>query len=392
MPRSFFPSSRIAFVVLLIPLFFLSSNCPAEDFSTIFNGKNLENWTNMHGLKCRVDEKAGALLLADGVGWLRSDRRYSDFVLEFESQALRGNDHGTLFFQAGLDGVPWPKERYEISLKGQYPGKLMAGGEVLANSNSNPITQGEWARWRLTVQGAYAQLTCNDVQLLETDALKPGSGAIGFQAIDIPYAYRNIRIQELGYTNLLAGKEPVGDHLVVHHGSPELWSVRDDGVLVCKGEGGGWIGTRKNDYGDFDLKLDFRVPLEGNSGVFIRCPFDGNPAYAGMEIQILDDDAKHWGPLEPWQKTGSIYHEVAPSVRATKKGGTWQNMEIVCNNNIVQIYVNGVQIIDADLDKYTTSTTDALPLKDRPRSGYIGLQNYGIGIEFRNMLVKRLSK
>jgi hypothetical protein len=65
-------------------------------------------------------------------------------------------------------------------------------------------------------------------------------------------------------------------------------------------------------------------------------------------------------------------------------------MTIKAVQNQVGIYVNGILIIEADLDEYTKSTTDALPLKERPRSGYLGFQNYDGLIEYANVRVKRL--
>lgn len=193
------------------------------------------------------------------------------------------------------------------------------------------------------------------------------------------------------YTNLLEGPAPLGDHLIVHAGLKEAWSISPDGVLRCSGGQGGWIGTRTDDYGDFDLKLEYNVPKEGNSGVYIRRAPEGDGAYTGMEIQVIDDDAKHWGKLQSWQMTGSIYHEVAPAVRATKAAGTWQTMEIIAQGPVVRVIVNGVQIVNANLDEYTTTLAKgAAPLKDRPRRGFIGFQNHGSGIEYRNVCVKRL--
>jgi hypothetical protein len=193
------------------------------------------------------------------------------------------------------------------------------------------------------------------------------------------------------YVNLLEGPGRTGGHLVVQAGAPEAWSLGPDGVLRCSGGQGGWIGTAVDDYGDFDLKLEYNVPKEGNSGVYIRRAKEGDGAYTGMEIQVIDDDAKHWGKLQPWQLTGSIYHEVAPAVRATREAGTWQTMEIIAKGPIVKVIINGVPVVRANLDAFTTTTAgNAAPLKDRPRRGHIGFQNHGSGIEYRNVCVKRL--
>src|SRR5262245_13350515 len=104
-----------------------------------------------------------------------------------------------------------------------------------------------------------------------------------------------------GFTSLLNGKDL--DGWKVHGGKTESWGA-DMGVLFVNGGGGGWLMTEK-EFGDFELRLDFKVPKGGNSGVALRAPMKGNPAYEGMEIQILDD-AGHKG-LKDWQATGSVY-------------------------------------------------------------------------------------
>ena len=85
-------------------------------------------------------------------------------------------------------------------------------------------------------------------------------------------------------------------------GQQDTWHF-EDGVLYTEGEHGGWLATLRQ-YDDFKLSLEFRVPPGGNSGVFIRSPLEGDPAYTGMEIQILDDYAEQWQGLNPYQYTG----------------------------------------------------------------------------------------
>src|SRR5262249_38705252 len=89
-------------------------------------------------------------------------------------------------------------------------------------------------------------------------------------------------------------------------GKMEVWGAEKD-VILCQGGGGGWLMTDK-EYGDFELRLEYKMPKGGNSGVGIRSPLQGDPAYVGMEIQLIDD--VNWGKLESWQHTGSIYNVV----------------------------------------------------------------------------------
>jgi hypothetical protein len=159
------------------------------------------------------------------------------------------------------------------------------------------------------------------------------------------------------------------------------------GVLYTTGEGGGWLSTVRP-YSDFVLSLEFRVPTGGNSGVFLRAPHEGGPAYQGMEIQILDDSDERYSDLRPDQYTGSIYGVQAPSDRASKPAGQWQEMVIACSGPLVKVILNGEKVIDTNVDFYPYKF-ETHPGLTR-RSGYIGLQNHGSRVEFRNIRIKLL--
>jgi hypothetical protein len=159
-----------------------------------------------------------------------------------------------------------------------------------------------------------------------------------------------------------------------------------EGTLYTDG-GGGWLSTTRP-YANFYLSLEFRVPAEGNSGVFIRAPHEGDPAYAGMEIQILDDYGPKWADLQPEQYTGSIYDVQAPSERATRKAGAWQTMVVVARGPRLQVGVNGRKVVDTNVTYYPHKL-DAHPGLNR-QGGYIGLQSHGGRVEFRHIRMREL--
>jgi lysophospholipase L1-like esterase len=166
----------------------------------------------------------------------------------------------------------------------------------------------------------------------------------------------------------------------------ESWNV-EDGVLYTEGGEGGWLSTDK-EYGDMELALEFRVPADGNSGVFIRAPREGNPAFEGFEVQILDDDTEIFGALQPWQLTGSVYAVAAPSRDATLPADTWQAMRIRCEGSRVVVVLNDVPTVNVDLST-ATSHAEAHPGLQRTQ-GYIGLQNHGSRLDFRNIRIRAL--
>jgi len=190
-----------------------------------------------------------------------------------------------------------------------------------------------------------------------------------------------------GFVPLFNGKDLDGWEVRESKASDkDKWSVKDD-LIVAK-PGGGWIGTKKM-YGDFTLKLEWRIFDGGNSGVFLRVPdvkSKDSPSGLGMEIQILDDNSPQYkGKLKPYQYCGGLYHFQGPSKAMFKGAGNWNAYEITCKGDRIVIAFNGEKVIDAD------ATKDEV-LNKRPRRGFIGLQNHGTGVEFRNVMLKSYDK
>jgi hypothetical protein len=186
------------------------------------------------------------------------------------------------------------------------------------------------------------------------------------------------------WTALFNGKDLAGWQAV--GGPAASWKV-EDGLLYCSGGGGGWLSTSR-EYSNFEIELEFRVPPGGNSGVFLRAPHQGNPAFAGMEIQILDDAAPEYANLQPYQYCGSLYGVAAPSKRASKPAGQWQKLSIKCDGRRVQAALNGEPIVDANLDQHPDKAAEHPGIK-RAR-GYVGLQNHGTRLDFRNVRLREL--
>ncbi len=170
----------------------------------------------------------------------------------------------------------------------------------------------------------------------------------------------------------------------VRKGQEGRWSVQD-GVLLCKA-GSGWLGTEKQ-FGDFALRVEWKISVNGNSGVFFRVPdtdFKGSPSEAGFEIQILDDNGdKYKGKLQPYQYCGGLYHFLPVSKPVFKGAGVWQSYELAVKGDLITLVFNGEKVIEADIGKNEK-------MKTRPRKGFIGLQNHGSDVEFRKIEVKAL--
>ena len=117
-------------------------------------------------------------------------------------------------------------------------------------------------------------------------------------------------------------------------------------------------------------------------------PHEGNPAFAGMEIQVLDDYDAQYANLKPTQYCGSLYDVAPAQPRVSKKAGEWQKMTILCQGNHVKVTLNGTQIVDADLSAHPDKLETHPGLKRS--KGYVGLQNHGSRLDYRNLRIRTL--
>ena len=152
------------------------------------------------------------------------------------------------------------------------------------------------------------------------------------------------------------------------------WAA-EDGMLKVVADGGD-IWTEE-EYESFELRFEFNVSEGGNSGVFFR--------RAGLEVQLLDDYADKYADLKDWQYCGSLYGLVAAGERASKCAGEWQAMWIGLDGQQLTVILNGVRIVEADLDELEGHAGLA------PGPGHIGFQNYrGSEIKLRNIELHEL--
>lgn len=190
---------------------------------------------------------------------------------------------------------------------------------------------------------------------------------------------------EDGFVSIFNGKDLTG-----WVGDTKGYAV-EDGVLICKP--GGNLFT-KEEYSDFVFRFEFKLTPGGNNGVGIRAPLVGNAAYDGMEIQILDDRHEKYKEIQTWQAHGSIYGVVAAERDHLKPVGEWNTEEIRADGRQITVILNGVTIVDADIDKASENGT--LDGKEHPglknTKGHIGFLGHGDTIEFRNLRVKDLTK
>lgn len=186
--------------------------------------------------------------------------------------------------------------------------------------------------------------------------------------------------KEEGFVPLFNGKDLSGWKVM---GKEAGWTVKDGVIHSDAGKEGHWLRSEKQ-FGDYILKVEWKVSEGGNSGVFIRCTEEGNPWVTGYEIQISNpkQDESHC--------TGSLYSYVPVKNRPDESAAKWHTFEIECRGSVITVKSDNVVCID----KFDQSTDEKT--KNKPLKAHIGLQDAhaaaGNTIEYRNIRIKELGK
>jgi len=188
---------------------------------------------------------------------------------------------------------------------------------------------------------------------------------------------------EEGFVSLFNGKDLEG-----WIGATNGYSV-ENGALYCMEKSGGKLLTAKQ-YDNFILRFEFLLTTNANNGLGIRCPVEGDAAYNGMELQILDDSGSKYTALKPYQYHGSIYGVAAARRGFQKKVGQWNFQEVRAIGPKITVILNGEVIVDADLSTITeTADGKAHPGLHNPK-GHIAWLGHGSRVDWRNIRIKEV--
>ena len=417
------PKPNLAFLALASSLI-LANTAPANSGTqkpkrqgtsiSLFDGKTLKGWTQRNGTATyRVEDECivGTTAVGSPNSFLCSDRDYSDFELKFEVKvdaALNSGVQVRSQTRGGPTGrVNGPQVEIEASgQKGAEAGYLYAeaaGGWMTPKGKRSPhkhFKDGEWNAYRVLAIGPIIKVWINDEQISDlTHAEMYKSHPRGFIALQVhgigkktggPFtvSWRKIELRELrskkaGWVNLYNGKDLSGWK------TDGNWSPQEKGVLLIQPRPGekGWkrFGSylwSEKKYKDFILDVEYSYPAGGNSGIFFRVGDTANPVQTGIEAQILDSSAKKGVPTP--HDHGGIIRTIGASKNMSKAPGEWNRMIVCARGTHLEVDLNGHKIVDIMLDK--------TPIKDRPLTGFLGLQDHGEpnNIRFRKILVKEL--
>jgi HEAT repeat protein len=193
--------------------------------------------------------------------------------------------------------------------------------------------------------------------------------------------------KEAGFVSLFNGRNLDG-----WIGNKVSYSV-EDGIIVIKpgNDSGGNLYTEK-EYSDFIFRFEFLLTPGANNGLGVRTPQEGDAAYVGMELQIIDNTASIYANLKPYQYHGSVYGVIPARRGFLRPVGEWNYQEVTLQGTKVKVVLNGRVIIDGDYaDAIINGTIDG---KEHPglknSKGHIGFLGHGSVVKFRNIRLKEL--
>jgi hypothetical protein len=174
---------------------------------------------------------------------------------------------------------------------------------------------------------------------------------------------------------------------------PSGWAVID-GTLARTGPGGDILTAEE--FGDFELRLQWKIAEGGNSGIFFRVVNAGSQVWeSGPELQILDN-ARHADGKNPLTSAGSNYGLHAPVRDVTRPVGEWNDVRLLVAGARVEHWLNGVKVVEYELwspeweSLVKRSKFVTMPAYARAKRGRIALQDHGDPVWFRNITIRPL--
>lgn len=416
---------------------FLDDMTDKEGYVELFNAKDLTGWKGLAGnpitrSKMSAKELADAQAKADTImrnGWMVKDgelifkgkgdniatiKNYGDIEMQLDWKIFDDNNKDG---DAGiyLRGTPqvqmWDTSRVKV-------GAQVGSGGLYNNQKnvSKPLKVadnklGEWNHFYIKMIGEKVTVYLNDELVTDNVPLENywnknmpifPEEQIELQAHGSRVAYRDIYIKELPRTEIfkLSEEEKSAGFKVLFDGTNmNDWMgnvtdyVIEDGEMVIRPKPGSRGNLySKDEYSDFNFRFEFKLTAGANNGLGIRAPLEGDAAYTGMELQILDNEADIYKSLHEYQYHGSVYGVIPAKRGFLKPVGEWNTEEVIVKGPKVKVILNGTVIVDGDLtDARKNGTLDKKShpgiLRDKGHFGFLG---HGSVVYFRNIRVKEL--
>lgn len=401
-----------------------------KGFISMFNGTDLSGWQGLAAdplkkkelserellkLQAEADEKLkenwsvqDGYIVFNGKGSnLCSVKEYGSFELIVDWRITKKGDSGIY-----LRGTPqiqiWDTSRVEAGAQvgsgGLYNNQVHESKPLMVADN--PV--GDWNTFRIIMIDEVVTVYLNGQLVVDNVVMENywdrnipifPTGSIELQAHGTDLAFRDIYVRELEDHNQLSDEEKAGGFVRLFNGrdlsnwagNEHSYSVEDGTIVIRPAKSGGNLYTEK-EYSDFIFRFEFKLTPGANNGLGIRTPMQGDAAYVGYELQILDNTAEVYANLQPYQYHGSVYG-IIPALRGyLKPVGEWNSQEVYLKGDDIRITLNGTVILEGNLKEASKNgTADG---KDHPglqrSSGHIGFLGHGSLLWFRNIRIKEL--
>lgn len=414
---------------------YLNENPQQRGYISIFNGNNLWGWKGLVEnpvvrAKMAKEELAKAQVKADeeaATNWkvengeliftgkgknLCTNKVYGDFEMYIDWKLYPGDEPDAGVYLRGTPQVQiWDTARVKVGAQ--------VGSGGLYNNKLNPdkplkvadLKLGYWNTFYIKLIGERVTVYLNGELVVNNVIMENywdrkqalfSFGEIELQAHGSKVAYRDIYVKELvrpepfklSTEELDEGYEVLFDGTDMHKwtGNTTDYVVEDGNIVIYPSKSFGGNLYTKDEFGNFVFRFEFQLTHGANNGLGIRTPMEGDAAYAGMELQILDNDAPIYSKLKEYQYHGSVYG-IIPALRGyLKPVGEWNYQEVVANGDNIKITLNGTVILEGNLREAT---------KDGPKDkkshpgvlnekGHIGFLGHGSVVKFRNIRIRKL--
>lgn len=408
-----------------------------EGFVSIYNAKDLTGWqgivenpiardnmkpAELAKKQTKADEVAkahwipeGEILMFDGVGGdnLCTVKKYGDFEMYVDwNLDPAGPEADAGIYLRGTPQVQiWDIARVNVGAQ--------VGSGGLYNNQKNPSIPlkvadnklGEWNTFYIKMVGDRVTVVLNGELVVDNVMLENYwdrslpiflEEQIELQAHGSKVYYRNIYVKELERPKpfeLSAQEKKDGFRILFDGTNMQQWTgntvdyALEDGCISLnpKGGHGGNLYT-KDEFGNFIYRFEFQLTPAANNGLGIRTPMEGDAAYVGMELQILDNEDPVYKDLAPYQYHGSVYGIIPAKRGYLKPTGEWNYQEVIADGDNIKITLNGTVILDGNIrDAAKNGNPDK---KEHPglfnKKGHIGFLGHGSPVKFKNIRIKEL--
>lgn len=404
-------------------------------FVSLFNGVDLTGWkalvenpiarskmtvAQLDAAQKAANEKTkGDWIVKDGLliftghgDNLATDKKYADFEMYVDWKITEKGDAGIY-----LRGTPqvqiWDTSRRDV-------GAQVGSGGLYNNqkNESKPLVVadnkiGEWNRFHIIMKGEKVTVYLNGILVTDNIPLENywdrnlpifPKEQIELQAHGTYVAYKNIYLREIPTNEpyVLSNEEKKQGFVSLFDGTNlDQWTGNTTGYIVKNGavevnpdaDGDGNLYT-KDEFGNFIYRFEFQLTPAANNGIGIRAPLEGDAAFVGMEIQVLDNEAPVYKDLHDYQYHGSVYGVIPAKRGYLLPTGEWNKEEIIAKGNKIKVTLNGTVILDGDIKQASKNFKETLDHTEHPglsrKSGHIGFLGHGDVVRFRNMRVKKL--